>query len=378
MEVECSNYTSPFSDKIYSIIPAVTAVVGFFSLLASLFTIFVIILFKQHKIFNQRLILYLAITTAMFSVCVVIQRVDYQQETGKFYTGFCVFSGFLNQVSSWMILSAVTCITLSLIIRAFFQRDPESLDKLSVLLIFVFPFTFNWIPFIREAYGKSGAWCWIRSLDKCMEEVFLFGKTLQLVLWYIPLYLVILVQIVLFVLVTVKLFRYKKYSTIGEYVPYNRKDQQELIKEAMPMLSYPVIYFIVNIFPLVNRIYGYINPTSPSPVIWFLSGIFLPLIGILVALAYCLDPQNRRRLNRANFREAFTSIWSGRRYSVFEYSIPKDCTSDSFKRESQYQPESGQASNQPTEKAHKALTIHEEHPSLRLSPKRTSGQNKPQ
>ena len=377
MEDECSNFTSPFSDSIYTTISAVSVVVGFFSLLASLFTIFSILLFKQHKIFNQRLILYLAITTATFSVSVIIQRVDYRQETGKFYTGFCIFSGFLNQVSSWMILDAVTCITLSLIIRAFFQRDPESLDKLSVLLIFVLPFTFNWVPFIGKAYGKSGAWCWIRSVDKCMREVFQFGRTLQLALWYIPLYLVIVVQIVLFVSVAVKLFHYKKYSTIGGYIRYNNhnKDGQDLIKETVPMLAFPVIYFVTNIFPLVNRIHGYIYPTNPSSTIWFLSGICFPLIGVLVALAYYLHPQNRRRLNRANYRAAFASIWSGRRQSVCEYSIPKDNSSDSLKREPLCQPDPTQESNHPVALSDRAaLTVHKEHPNQRFSPKRTSGQ----
>ena len=339
MTVSCNYSESPYTSSIYSTASALSAAVGFVSLLASCFTIFFILLFKQYKFFNQRLVLYLAVTAAIFSVSVIIQRVDYRQETGAFYTNFCTFSGFLNQVSSWMILDAVTSITLSLITRAFFKRDLASLDWLFVLFIFLFPFTFNWIPFIKMAYGKSGPWCWIRSFneirsldDESTFEGFQFGHLLQLFLWYIPLYVIILVQIVLFALATIKLLRYKQYSMMDGYVPYNENDSQEMIKQTVPMLAYPVIYFVINIFPLINRIQIFVDPCHHSPALWFISGISFALMGVLIALAYSLNPQNRKILNRANFKVALVNLYMHRRLSAYDYNIPDENVSDSLRQ----------------------------------------------
>ncbi len=366
MDTNCTtSNASQFANSTYSIVSAVSVLVGFVSFLACIFTIISIILFKQYYLFNHRLVLYLAISATIFSLSVTIQRVDYQQETGTFYTNFCIFSGFFNQISSWMILDAVTSITLSLIIRAFFRRNPQTFDCVFVFFIFFFPFLFNWVPFIKSAYGKSGAWCWIRSMDENMCQTFKFGVLMQLLLWYVPLYAIILIQMVLFVLVIIKITHHKKYSMIDGYVPYNQTDGQETIKETVPMLAYPVIYFVINIFPFVNCIYEFVRPAHPSVALWFISGIFNGLIGLLITVAYLVDPQTRRKLNRANVKAVLASWCIHRRNTVYDYSIPADNSSDSLRRSVQQHDTTGNN----TEHTHLGVCKSERHPNQKLSPK---------
>ena len=104
----------PYDQKIYATVAVVAAASGFTSLLADCFVIFIIILFKKWKFFSQRLILYLAIAASMVSVATIIQRVDYDNQIGSFYSNFCAFSGFYSHISSWIFLNAIIAIMIFL------------------------------------------------------------------------------------------------------------------------------------------------------------------------------------------------------------------------------------------------------------------------
>ena len=312
---------SPFDAQIFTTVAIVSAVVGFISLLANSFIIFIILLFKKWRIFSQRLILYLAIAGVSISLTAMLHRADYENQRGTSYYNFCVFSGFFNQISLWMVLCAITSITLSLFMRAFLKSRPEALDRYFVLFIFVFPFTFNWIPFIQLTYGKAGAWCWIRTMDENTCEAFLFGKILQLVLWYLPLYVIILVLITLYCMVILKLYCGKKSRFMERNNLETETERQQVMKEVISLLAYPLIYFILNIPPLINRIHGVVEPDNPLPVLWFLTGIFFPLQGGVVAMIFSLDSETRKRLTWANFKVAFSHIYHSRETSVREYPV---------------------------------------------------------
>ena len=314
--------SSQFDKEIYAIVATVSAVSGFISLLASSFIIFIICLFKKWRFFSQRLVLYLAITAAIFSLTAMLLRLDYYDKSGTNYTHYCILIGCLNQIASWMVLDAIICITMSLLLKSFSDIQLEKYEALIVLFIFVFPLTFNWIPFIKKSYGIAGAWCWIRSVDNDTGKKFVFGQILQLVLWYLPLYACLVVLIVLYVIIIIKLHHIRKRWT-GKYDPQTEKVRQQIMKETVSLLAYPLIYFFINIPPLINRIHGAVEPENPQPVLWFLSAIFFPLQGTIIALAFSLDPETRRRLTVANFRAAFRECCEKER--IEEYSI-KDVT----------------------------------------------------
>ena len=306
--VVLTNCTASFDDRIFTILAAFTAAAGFVSLLANCFVIFLIILFKKWRFPTQRLILYMAITAALLSLAAVLLRVDYENQTGVAYRNFCIFSGFLSQLTGWMFLNAVICIMTSLLVTAFSNKSLTTrLEITFVFVIFVLPFLFNWIPFIQSAYGKAGPWCWIRSVDEDTCTDFAFGTAMQLALWYVPLYVIMIVLIVLYVIVLVKVHRTKQAWT-GKFDPQEKDAQKRMRQEVLQLLAYPLIFFLLNILPFINRIYGVINPDNPEPVLWFLSAATFPLQGGAIAIAFSLDPETRKRLTPANMKAAFSAL----------------------------------------------------------------------
>lgn len=316
-----SNCSNPFDDSIYAWVAGVAAVSGLISLLACCFIIFIIVLFKKWKFFSQRLILYLAITAALLSLAMVLQRVDYANQDSAHYNNFCVFAGFLSQISGWMVLDAVICIQIFLLLTVFTEQQPEKYEQAFLVLIFLFPITFNWIPFIHLTYGRAGAWCWIRSKDDDTCELFRFGQVLQLVLWYIPLYILMFLLIILYAVVLIKLRSMKKKWT-GDFDPRTMKKRKQMAREAIPLIIYPLIFFVLNIPPFINRIHGAANPNDPEPALWFISAIMFPLQGGAIALGFSLDPETRKRLNVNNFRAAFGEFCGSK---VKEYPVAAEC-----------------------------------------------------
>ena len=59
------NCTSPYTSTEYAIVAGLNAATAFISLLASLFVVSLIVLFKKHRFFTQRLVLYLTVSVIL-------------------------------------------------------------------------------------------------------------------------------------------------------------------------------------------------------------------------------------------------------------------------------------------------------------------------
>lgn len=307
----------PYDTSQYAAVAIVAAVSAFFSLLACCFVLFIIILFKKWKFFEQRLILYLNITAMLESIAVIIHRVDYNNETSAFYKGWCVFAGFFENNTSWMLLLAVVIITVHLFVLVVFDKRTNKLEPLHIFIIFIFPILFNWIGFIELAYGKAGAWCWIRSEnDDCTP--FKYGEVLRFVDWYVPLYVILIILIVLYIIIIVKVqCTGRKWR--GQYDPNKEPMIKQMRKEVRPLIWYPLIYFILNIIPFINRIHNLVRPNNPELVLWVLTALTYPLTGGLIAIAFTLDPETLRRLKWANIKAAFHELCHNK--PIEEYPI---------------------------------------------------------
>ena len=294
---------SPYDTELYVAVASVSAASNFISLLANCLVLFLTILFKRWSFFNQRLVLYLSLATIGANIASIFGRVGYENQTGAAYNNFCIFSGFVLQVTMWMVLNAYICITASLLLKVLFVINLEKYDVAVFLVIFASPVAINWIPFIRLAYGRSGAWCWIRATEESSCKDFLFGSVLQLVLWYIPLYVILGILIIIYSVVVTKfcLFRRNWLELDPQADDIQR---QQALKYSISLLAYPVIYFVTNIFPLINRVYNLVHPDKPSPALWFLTSILFPLQGVGIAVAFLLDRNVRKRLNATNFKAA--------------------------------------------------------------------------
>ena len=298
----------------------ISAASAFVSLVASCFIVFVIVLFKKWRFFTQRLVVYLAISVGVQAMATIIHRVDYRNETSAFYVRFCKLSGYVEHNTSWMELMSIVIITLYIFLFAMFRKRTDRLEYVYLFFIFVFPVLFNWIPFTLNVFGRAGAWCWIASENIYTCEEYLSGQVLQFVLWYIPLYVILIILISLYIAILVKINCYHKHKWTGSYSGNERKLlHKKLTKEIRPLMSYPLIYFVLNIIPLINRINGIVNPDNPILALWVLSGLLFPLKGGAIAMAFVLLPETRKRLKPVYIKSAFKQLCRKSEKAVMEY-----------------------------------------------------------
>lgn len=323
------NCSTAFDRYEYKIVAIVNMVVGLFSFIVCCFTIMLIVVLGRWKFFSQRLILYLTITALLISLANILNRVDFTGDPSEALTGFCIFGGFLTQVTVWMVLCSISSITIYLFARTMFNKNTEKFESLYVTFTFGFPFVFNWIPFINESYGRAGVWCWIRSFDQTTCEVLVFGKWLQFGLLYIPLYLILVVLIFLYILIIAKIYQKRKVLS-GTDNPHANKVVRKMVSEVLSLIAYPLIYFVLSLPLLLNRIYTSASPTEPSLVLWYLSALTFPLQGACTGFVFTFSTVICRKMTWTELRSRTElKSRSEARHRVAEYPMKTDEISDS-------------------------------------------------
>lgn len=312
------NCSSPYDSHSYAVVAAVSAGLAFLSIVLILGVITIIILFKKWRYFGQRLVLYVSITAILVNVGIILHRVDYDNQVSEFYVRFCEFGGYVDQTSNWMLLIAISAIIAHSSFTLFFNKNTEKFELVYIFAIFVLPLLFTWIPFIKDSYGRAGAWCWIRSEVRETCKPFLFGSWLQFSNWFIPLYIIMVVLIVLYVVILAKIYQRERKQMVKPPDSASKKD-------LLPLIAYPLIYFLLNVFPFVNRTYN-LAREEPNLVLWYFSALANPSVGAWIALAFTLDPRTRKRLTCANIQAAARDI-CGSEKPVKEYNIEEKLSS---------------------------------------------------
>ena len=322
--VECS----VFDTGDYVTVAIVSSGSAFISCLFCIVVIGLLLLLKKHYFFIQRLVLYLSVAALINSLSMVLRlhRIWYRQQIEALKV-LCIVSAFINQTSAWSLLMAFMAITFSLLMAVVFQKSTARLELVYVIMIFLFPLTYNWIPFLYDTYGQAGAWCWIRNVnydDNCTEHE--FGTILQYVLWYGTGYglMAILLLVYVFILVCVLRQKLKRKDTVTKEV------QKNLHQEVLPLLLYPICVLIMNIFPLINRIYATVIKGDPVYSLWILHAAVSPLQGGFIALIYILDRRTLERLTCKAFVTCFKRDDGVREYPAVHGKI-SDSVSQSSK-----------------------------------------------
>ena len=143
-------------------------------------------------------------------------------------------------------------------------------------------------------------------------------------LWYIPLYIILPILIVLYVIILIKIYCYKRRKWSWNQAHEDSHQQKKITKQIWSLLWYPLIFILINVVPLINRIDGLVDPNNPKLVIWMLTAILLPIQGGFIALAYTLlDPDTRKRLKPARFKSAIKDFCQniGKGSDVMEYPL---------------------------------------------------------
>ncbi|XP_011404380.1 PREDICTED: cyclic AMP receptor-like protein A [Amphimedon queenslandica] len=316
-----ANFTPVSEDMILAILHTSSAGISFIS---SVLVIILIILFKKYSFFVQRLILYLSFSVLLYSIASALAVTNYTGDEKVFPDNFCEAIGFVTQYTQWTLLLSVAVITIDILLRVILNRATNSIEILYLIFIYVFPATFNWAPFLQGLYGPAGSWCWIRSYTlnesgDCVKNE--TGLIYQFSLWYGPLFVVLVLISVSYIIILSTLKRYKQRMNI-----YNH-DEMELLKkmkrEVFILMWYPIIFALINLIPLANRIiHACLEHEKRIYVLWVLHAFVSPLQGAFVVIVYALDPETRRKLTVVGVRGALSqhcSCFNGHRGIVREY-----------------------------------------------------------
>ena len=297
-----------FDSLPYKIVAIVCSLIALFSLLCSTGVVVVILCSKKYRVFHQRLTLHLAVATIAHSLIYTIGRVDFSAER-ELSPLYCMFIGFADLYTSWVELLAIASITFNLILLSIYEKQVDKIHIVHVIVVYLSPLLWIWIPFTVGGFGVRGPWCGIRVHGPSCE-VFRAGIFMRFALWQIPLYtfflpLFIISSIVVFIKLKRRTEHWDGPGSDPEAIA--RKGRYKIFREIKPLLLFPIIYLLLKLPLLISQIYEAVEPLEPVIVLWILEAIFSPLAGAVIAVMYGLDPQTRTKLRRCQLQSLFVS-----------------------------------------------------------------------
>lgn len=270
------------------------------SIAGSLFTIAIVIFFKKYKAFTQRMIANLSMASMLVGIGYIID--EFEDEA----TIFCKFQAALLTYSLWCILLWIVCILANLYRRIITGLDWRRKEIVITTMCWTIPLVFMTIPFVGDAYGPAGLWCWI------MNSVgWRFG------IWYIwdMLSIVVFFGVMIHVVyVLLKITRSKRSSNGVLHL-------QTLHEDIRILRLYPVVYFIVHLFPIIHRIEDAMHGYSFATML--LHTLTGPFVGAAVAIVFVLDKNTTKLLNRKGIRKAIQN-WKKPKTEINVYQCGRE------------------------------------------------------
>lgn len=276
------------------------------SILGSMFTLFLIVFFKKYKDPSQRMIANLSIASLLLSASCLIEDIVYENTT------LCRIQGALLTQFVWNCCLWIMCIVFNLYFKLIFGIDLYKRELAITMFCWLFPVVTMSLPFIDDVYGPAGVWCWMKN-----DWRWRFGD------WYFFRIGSLIIFVVVMIHMTVVMYRMKTSRLSSNPVHNTISDDIKTLR------LYPIVYFLVNIFPVVNRIQNAVSADEQKGYVFGLllfQSIADPSFGAIAALVYVLDSRTRKKLKPKQFREA-AQRWRHRPTQIKEFSLSSTCTS---------------------------------------------------
>ena len=284
-------------------------------ILMCLIVLALIILSKAYKHLVFRLVFYFILADMFQAITHIIELTPIEHVNGELVVkegaeGLCAFYGFLDQIALWMCNVAIIWIMVYLlwivnkVRRVQNGSGISSTNKISIkaeliglsFLVF-FPITFNWIPFIWNMYGISGLWCWIKeSRGSC--EGYELGLTLIFTLFYAPLIIIVTFSFASLVAITSILCK-----GIINRSAVARSSYSRCVRNTILIAIYPLVYNLICLLPITNRIYSASNGSSggePFFPLWMAHTLAEPARVLIPPIAFLLHPNSWKTMFHKN------------------------------------------------------------------------------
>lgn len=304
-EKDNSSYCFNFTDTDLKINIGVTVSLHLLAILTCLAAILFIFATKQHKVFVNRLVLYLMVVSSLWSLTIMAEVIPVSHESSRQAAGVrvrqgwdaaCAAMGFISQLVESAKILVVCWIVLYLLLLVVFKHNisKPSHEVVGLVVVMALPPLVDWIPFRWGSYGLSGLWCWIELTDRDCQD-FRRGLGLMLGIEYIPVLLAVMFTAVSFISIMVALCRRAHRADIKwKWASIYQKG----LAETGALMVYPAIYGVIFIFRVIHRTYYVVQikrMRSPNYTLWLAHSTALGIGAILVPLLYLLRPSNLRK-----------------------------------------------------------------------------------
>ena len=243
--------------------------VGLFSATTCVFATIVTMVLRLHRLFAYRLALYQVLASMLYSVSMGMVLFQYNYDSEKtFFFATCQVTACVIQYCMWMKLLFTNWLTFHLFSYAVFFKNLKRLEWLYILSSLLVPLLVASIPFTTGSYGivGPGAWCYIRNWKgDCADEKYTVGIVEQFALFYGPIMLCLVVNSVCVSIMAFVMIRRAYLKASHEYqslIAAERDRKKQALKQLLPLLAYPFIYFMLLSLPMVHRISDAISPYS--------------------------------------------------------------------------------------------------------------------
>lgn len=205
-----------FSEEQVDVIQTTKLVVASVGALASIIVILLIVISRNYKRFVFRIVVYFMSVNLFQALTNILKVIPVHYDGTKQLVAIrdgwesaCAVFGFLDQVALCAVDVVIIWIILYLLKLTWYiyraqtgngqtdwytnglQSNIISRSELCGLFLTVLlPLVYSWIPFVKNMYGLSGLWCWIKPTQHYCDGDYSLGLTLMFAVQFGPFLLV--------------------------------------------------------------------------------------------------------------------------------------------------------------------------------------------
>ncbi len=250
-----------FSDEQKQKILFITGFTAVGSMLICIIAASIVLGLRLYKRFAYRLAMYQVFGSLFwsFSCSLVLVLLNYDRNSESSRAS-CHAVAFLLIYSMWVKLLFTVWLTFHLFCYVVLLKNLKKLEWFYIASSVLFPLVcVAWIPFIHNNYGVAGAVCSIREWKgDCATEKYQEGITELFALYYGPIVVSLALNasaiVIMFVVMVRRAYR-NSHPEREPLLPEQNEANRKVLKQLLPLLAYPIIYFTLMLFPLINRLY---------------------------------------------------------------------------------------------------------------------------
>ena len=165
----------------------------------------------------------------------------------------CKAFAFLFLYTEWVKLLFVAWVTVHLFCYAVFHKNLKRLEVIYIATSVIIPAGIASVPFTTDTYGVTQSWCWIQSWkNNCFGDTLLVtGVIEQFALWFGPAMTILsLSSVAMFVMMIILIYRAFMWRSL------KRNQNWKAVKQLLPLVAYPVLFFIFIVPQFIGRVYA--------------------------------------------------------------------------------------------------------------------------